>query len=75
MSFELINLTPPFVFACVAVAGLAGCSPSAPSPSSVASNRKVRVARHESIPDLLRQPARRPLSVPRSGTDPRVAPL
>lgn len=49
MSFELINLTPLLVLA-VAVAGLAALLAIGAFAEFFASNRKVRVARHESIP-------------------------
>ncbi|WP_310529705.1 hypothetical protein [Nocardioides sp.] len=49
MSFELVNLTP-LVFAVFAVAGLAALLALAAGTEFFASNRKVRVARHESIP-------------------------
>lgn len=49
MSFELINLNP-FVFAVMAVAGLAVLLTVGAGAEFFASNRKVRVARHESIP-------------------------
>lgn len=49
MSFELINLNP-FVFAVAAIAGLALLLAVGASTEFFASNRKVRVARQESIP-------------------------
>lgn len=49
MSFELINLNP-FVFAVVAVAGLAALLVVGAFAEFFTSNHKVRVARHESIP-------------------------
>ena len=49
MSFELINLNP-FVFAVVAVAGLAVLLAVGAGAEFFASNRKVRVARQQSIP-------------------------
>ena len=49
MSFELINLNP-LVFAVTAVAGLAALLTVGAGAEFFASNRKVRVARQESIP-------------------------
>ncbi len=49
MSFELINLNP-LLFVVVAVAGLAALLAVGAFAEFFASNHKVRVARHESIP-------------------------
>lgn len=49
MSFELINANP-FVFAVLAVAGLAALLAIGAGTEFLASNRKVRVARQQSIP-------------------------
>ncbi len=49
MSFELINANP-LVFAVLAVAGLAALLVVGAGTEFLASNRKVRVARQQSIP-------------------------
>ena len=49
MSFELINANP-FVFAVLAVAGLAALLAIGAGTEFFASNRQVRVARQQSIP-------------------------
>lgn len=49
MSFELVNLNA-FVFTVFAIAGLAAVLALGAGTEFFVSNRKVRVARHESIP-------------------------
>ena len=49
MSFDLIDINA-FVFAVVAIAGLALVLALGAGTEFFTSNRKVRVARHESIP-------------------------
>lgn len=49
MSFELINITP-FVIGFFVMAGLTTLLAVGSGVEFLASNRKVRVARHESIP-------------------------